>query len=82
MRSTEVGNAVPASKEVVANEAETALKLFRLEPEAWEEFNRLLDAAPREIPELRDLLHDRAPWESWALHSKARLHRICVKSQV
>jgi len=38
--------------------------LFVLDEESWEEFNRLLDAPPRPLPELKKLLSCKPVWES------------------
>ncbi|MCB8933048.1 MAG: DUF1778 domain-containing protein [Fimbriimonadaceae bacterium] len=54
---------VPVAEEIVNQEAGNVRTLFRLNAEEWEEFNRLLDAPTRDIPELRELLRSRAPWE-------------------
>jgi uncharacterized protein (DUF1778 family) len=37
--------------------------IFKLKDADWQEFNRLLDAPPRDIPELRTLLDSMPPWE-------------------
>ncbi len=54
---------VPVAEEIVAKEVEQVETLFRLDEEAWERFNALLDAPTKDIPELRNLLASRAPWE-------------------
>ena len=54
---------VPIAEEIVRSDAGNVNTLFRLDADAWEEFSRLLDAPVREIPELRELLASKAPWE-------------------
>lgn len=52
--------------EVVCREAEALLldkRMFSLDTATWNQFNSLLDAPPREIPELRKLLSKKAPWD-------------------
>jgi uncharacterized protein (DUF1778 family) len=71
--------ALPVAEEIVkthiqeAGAQETALKLqagaevqtvFPLNAQAWEEFQWLLDAPPRELPELKKLLRSKPVWES------------------
>ena len=54
---------VPVAEEIVKNETGEVQTLFKLDAKAWDEFNRLLDAPARDIPELRKLLQTKAPWE-------------------
>ena len=54
---------VPIAEEIVRSEVSDVQTIFRLDAEAWEEFNRLLDAPAREIPELRELFALKPPWE-------------------
>lgn len=54
---------VPVAEEIVRSDVGNVHTLFRLDADAWEEFNRLLDAPVREIPELKELLASKAPWE-------------------
>jgi len=54
---------VPIAEEIVRNDAGNVSTFFKLDADAWEEFNRLLDAPVRDIPELRELLTSKAPWE-------------------
>lgn len=54
---------MPVAEEIVNLEACSVRTLFRLNADDWEEFNRLLDAPARDIPELRDLFLSKAPWE-------------------
>lgn len=52
--------------EAATSAAQTVLldqRVFRLDSEAWERFNAMLDAAPVDNPRLRELLRKRAPWE-------------------
>ncbi|MGO8670080.1 MAG: DUF1778 domain-containing protein [Capsulimonadaceae bacterium] len=51
-----------APTEAVAVPDET-IERFVLSSEAWDEFNRLLDAPVREIPKLRELLAFKPVWE-------------------
>ena len=39
-------------------------RLVQLSPEAWEQFNALLDAPARDIPALRSLLTSKPVWEA------------------
>lgn len=39
-------------------------RLVQLSPEAWEQFNALLDAPARDIPALRSLLASKPVWEA------------------
>lgn len=55
--------AVPVAEEIVRADISTVQTVFRLEPAAWKEFNLLLDAPLQDIPELRELLLTKAPWE-------------------
>ena len=55
--------AVPAAEEIVRQGAGTIETLFKLDADDWEKFNAALDAPPRDIPALRELLHTPAPWE-------------------
>jgi len=53
--------------ETACREAEAVLldrRVFHLDEEAWPRFNELLDAPPRDLPRLRELLSARAPWEA------------------
>ncbi|HEY3781499.1 MAG TPA: DUF1778 domain-containing protein [Fimbriimonadaceae bacterium] len=54
---------VPVAEEIVRNNVGTIQTLFRLDTEGWDEFNRLLDAPARQIPELKGLLESKSPWE-------------------
>ena len=60
--------ALPVAEEIVKTEAPSALgdvqTVFTLEAEAWQEFQRLLDAPPRPLPELKKLLSLKPVWES------------------
>jgi len=38
-------------------------RVFRLEEAAWAEFTAILDRPARRIPELAELLNERAPWD-------------------
>jgi uncharacterized protein (DUF1778 family) len=55
--------AMPIAEEIVSKDAGSVQTLFHLNAKDWAEFNRLLDAPTREIPELRGLLLAKAPWE-------------------
>jgi uncharacterized protein (DUF1778 family) len=55
--------AVPAAEEVVRQESSSVNTLFKLDPESWAKFEAALDAPPRDIPALRELLRTPAPWE-------------------
>ena len=39
-------------------------RLFLLDDAQWVEFNRRLDAPPRDMPNLRELAQRKAPWEA------------------
>lgn len=54
---------VPLAQEIVRSDVGTVQTVFRLGPEDWEAFNRLLDSPVRELPELKKLLASKAPWE-------------------
>lgn len=54
---------VPIAEEIVRNDVGEVETHFRLDADAWARFTAALDAPPREIPELRDLLRTKAPWE-------------------
>ncbi len=54
---------VPIAEEIVRNDVGEVETRFRLDAEAWAKFSAALDAPAREIPELRDLLRTKAPWE-------------------
>ncbi len=54
---------VPIAEEIVRNEIGEVQTLFRLGPDDWAEFCQLLDAPAREIPQLKELLALKAPWE-------------------
>lgn len=54
---------LPAAQEVLKREDGVIQTLFKLSAEEWDEFNRLLDAPTRDIPELRALLSASPPWE-------------------
>lgn len=58
--------ALPAAEEIVRAERESQEipTVFRLDDEAWQELTRLLDAAPRELPALKKLLHSQPVWET------------------
>lgn len=52
--------------ESACREAESVLlerRVFMLDEAAWQRFTALLDAPPRDIPQLRQLLATPAPWE-------------------
>lgn len=52
--------------EIACREAESVLldrRMFAVDADTWEKFNALLDAPPRDIPALRELLTTKAPWE-------------------
>lgn len=52
--------------ETACREAEAVLLdrcVFALDEASWERFTALLDAPPRELPQLRKLLSTSAPWE-------------------
>ena len=52
--------------ETACREAESILldrRMFALDEATWERFTALLDAPPRDLPQLRKLLSTRAPWE-------------------
>lgn len=52
--------------ETACREAEAVLldrRVFALDEASWERFTALLDAPPRELPQLRKLLSTPAPWE-------------------
>ncbi len=38
-------------------------RVFRLDEAAWAEFTAILDRPARRIPELAELLNERAPWD-------------------
>lgn len=38
-------------------------RVFRLDAAAWTEFTAILDRPARRIPELAELLNERAPWD-------------------
>lgn len=59
--------ALPVAEEIVKTEAPElgdVQTVFALEEEAWQEFNRLLDAPPRDLTELQKLLVSKPVWES------------------
>jgi len=56
--------AIPAAEEIIAEHSGSEHTLFRLDNEAWKEFNRLLDAPTNSNPELRKLLLTKAHWEN------------------
>ncbi len=59
--------ALPVAEEILktqAPEMDEVQTVFALEDAAWQEFNRLLDAPPRELPELQKLLASRPIWEA------------------
>jgi uncharacterized protein (DUF1778 family) len=39
-------------------------RLFLLDDAQWVEFNRRLDAPPRDMPNLRELAQRKAPWDA------------------
>ncbi|RUQ27589.1 MAG: DUF1778 domain-containing protein [Candidatus Competibacteraceae bacterium] len=52
--------------EIACREAESVFldrRMFSADAETWEKFNTLLDAPPRDLPKLRQLLTTKAPWE-------------------
>lgn len=52
--------------EIACREAEAVLldrRVFALNEADWERFTALLDAPPRELPQLRKLLSTPAPWD-------------------
>lgn len=52
--------------ETACREAETVLldrRVFVLDETTWQRFTALLDAPPRDLPQLRKLLSTPAPWE-------------------
>lgn len=52
--------------EIACREAEAVLldrRMFAVDADTWTRFNALLDAPPRELPELRKLLATKAPWD-------------------
>lgn len=52
--------------ELACREAESVLldrRMFAVDTDTWTRFNTLLDAPPRELPELRKLLTTKAPWD-------------------
>ncbi len=52
--------------EIACREAEAVLldrRVFAVDTDTWTRFNALLDAPPRELPELRQLLTTKAPWD-------------------
>ena len=54
---------LPAAEEIISHEAGNVQTLFRLSPQDWKKFNRLLDAPARDIPQLRKLLKSKEPWK-------------------
>ncbi len=57
---------LPIAEEIVKTEAPElgdVQTVFALDEEAWQEFNRLLDAPPRELPALKKLLLSQPVWE-------------------
>jgi uncharacterized protein (DUF1778 family) len=54
---------VPAAEAVVRQEAGNVETLFKLDAGSWAKFEAALDAPPRDIPALRELLRTPAPWE-------------------
>jgi uncharacterized protein (DUF1778 family) len=54
---------VPIADEIVNSSVCDFDMLFRLDQDAWEDFNSLLDAPVRDIPELRDLFAAKPLWE-------------------
>lgn len=55
---------LPVAQEIVKIEGPDVQTVFHLDPEAWAEFTQLLDAPPRALPELKQLLASRPVWES------------------
>jgi uncharacterized protein (DUF1778 family) len=59
--------ALPVAEEIVESHARESAPevqtVFTLNDEAWDEFTRLLDAPPRELPELKKLLASHPVWE-------------------
>ena len=52
--------------EIACREAEAVLldrRMFAVDADTWTRFNALLDAPPRDLPELRKLLTAKAPWD-------------------
>jgi uncharacterized protein (DUF1778 family) len=54
---------LPVAERIVEEDAHRIQTVFKLNDAEWQEFNRLLDAPPRDIPELRKLLNSQPPWE-------------------
>jgi uncharacterized protein (DUF1778 family) len=58
--------ALPVAKEIIKTEAlemHGMQAVFAIDDTAWQEFNRLLDAPPRALPELKKLFSSRPVWE-------------------
>lgn len=56
--------ALPVAEEILKSEGPDVQTVFHLDPKAWAEFAQLLDAPPRALPELKQLLASRPVWES------------------
>lgn len=60
---------LPIAEEIVKTEAPElgdVQTVFALDEQAWQEFNRLLDAPPRQLPALKKLLLSKPVWEAGA----------------
>ena len=55
---------VPAAEEVIRDEIGTVQTRFVLNEADWEAFTQRLDEPVHEIPALRALLNERAPWDA------------------
>jgi uncharacterized protein (DUF1778 family) len=55
--------ALPVAEEIVGREQGDIQTLFKLDEATWTEFNRLLDREAKDVPQLRELLQTKAPWE-------------------
>ncbi len=56
-------SALPLAEEVVGEENPEIATLFRLDAPQWEAFTQLLDAPPRPLPELKNLLLSKPVWD-------------------
>jgi len=56
--------ALPVAEEIVKTEAPDMQTVFALDEDAWQEFNRLLDAPLRPLPELQELILSKPVWET------------------
>lgn len=57
-------SALPVAEEILKSDGPEVQTVFHLDAEAWSEFTALLDAPPRALPELKQLLASRPVWES------------------